>query len=101
MRSAMLAAGALGLAAAAFPAVAQDAAAGRKVAAQTCQGCHGVDGVAVVPDTPGLAAQDAGYLLRQLQAFKSGDRHNELMQTVVQGLSDQQLQDAAAYYAGI
>ncbi len=80
---------------------AQDAASGRKVAAQTCQACHGMDGIAKVPGAANLAGQDDGYLLRQLHAFKSGERKNEMMAIVAQAMSDQQMADVSAYYKAI
>lgn len=80
---------------------AQDVAAGRKVAAQTCQACHGMDGIAKLPEAANLAGQDDAYLLRQLQAFKSGDRKNESMQVVAEAMDDKQMADVAAYYKAI
>lgn len=97
---ALLAAGAT-LLLAAGPAWAQDVAAGRRVAVQVCQSCHGVDGIAKLPEAPHLAAQDATYLARQLNAYKSGDRQNELMTVVAQELTEQQIADVAAYYGAI
>ncbi|MBS1134583.1 MAG: cytochrome c class [Burkholderiaceae bacterium] len=44
-------------------ALAQDVAAGRKKAI-ACQTCHGMDGIAKLPDAPHLAAQPAAYLER-------------------------------------
>ncbi|MCW9056061.1 MAG: c-type cytochrome, partial [Gammaproteobacteria bacterium] len=41
-----------------------------------CFACHGVDGVSVNPAFPSLAGQNKAYIIRQLQAFKSGDRKN-------------------------
>ncbi len=80
---------------------AQDVAAGRKIAAQTCQACHGMDGIAKLPEAANLAGQDAGYVLRQLQAFKTGERKNEAMQTVAQAMDERQMDDVAAYYKAI
>lgn len=79
---------------------AQDLAAGRRVA-QTCQGCHGMDGLSKMPGAPNLAAQDAGYLAGQLEAYKSGARQNEVMTVVAEGLTAEQIEAAAAYYAAI
>jgi cytochrome c553 len=80
---------------------AQDTASGRKIAAQTCQACHGMDGIAKLPEAANLAGQDDGYVLRQLQAFKSGERKSETMATVAQAMNDQQMADVAAYYKAI
>ena len=81
-------------------AVAQDVAAGRRVA-QTCQGCHGLDGMSKMPGAPHLAAQDAEYIGNQLAAYKSGARQNEVMTVVAEGLTPEQMEAVAAYYAAI
>ena len=96
----VLAAGAT-LLLAAGSAQAQNVAAGRQVAVQVCQSCHGTDGIAKLPEAPHLAAQDATYLARQLKAYKSGERQNELMTVVAQDLTEQQIADVAAYYSAI
>jgi cytochrome c553 len=95
------------LAAAAFSALltpgtaaAQDAAAGRRKAV-ACQTCHGLDGIAKLPDAPHLAGQPAGYLVRELNAYRSGTRRNEVMSVVAKSLSDDDIRDLAAWYASI
>lgn len=67
----------------------------------TCAACHGADGNAVAsPDWPSLAGQHASYIVRQLQAFKDGQRPNELgMQGLAAALSDEDMRDIAAYFA--
>ncbi len=67
--------------------------------AQVCAGCHGVDGNATIPNYPSLAGQHAGYLVNQLKNFKSERRVNAIMKGQVANLSDQDMQDIAAYYA--
>ena len=65
----------------------------------TCSACHGADGNSVNPEWPSLASQHAGYSVRQLQAYKNGQRQNVLMVGQVIALSDQDMQDLAAFYA--
>jgi cytochrome c553 len=77
-----------------------DIAAGRKKAV-ACQTCHGLDGLSKLPDAPNIAGDPEEYLVRQLQAFKKGERKNEMMSIVVQPLSDKDVEDLAAYYAAI
>jgi cytochrome c553 len=77
-----------------------DAEAGRKVV-RICGACHGVDGIAKNPEAANLAGQDAGYLSRQLLAFRGGQRKNEVMSVIAHGLSDQQIADVSAYYGAI
>lgn len=80
-------------------AVAQgDAAAGQAKAA-LCGSCHGVDGNSPLAMNPKLAGQGEGYLYKQLVEFKSGARQNATMAAMVISLSDQDMQDLAAFYA--
>jgi cytochrome c553 len=94
--AALVAAAALG----ATSAAAQDVAAGRRKAI-ACQTCHGLDGLAKLPDAPHLAAQPAPYLERALRAYRSGERRNEVMSVAVRTLSDEDIRDLAAYYGAI
>jgi cytochrome c553 len=80
--------------------LAQDVAAGRKKAI-ACQACHGMDGIAKLPDAPNLAAQPAAYLERELRAYRSGARRNEVMSVAAKPLSDDDVRDLSAYYAAI
>lgn len=75
-----------------------DASAG-KAKANTCAGCHGADGNSANPEWPKLAGQHPGYLVKQLQEFKAGDRENATMAPMAAPLSEQDMQDLAAYYA--
>lgn len=82
------------------PACAQDAAAGRRKAA-ACQACHGLDGIAKLPDAPHIAAQPAAYLERELRNYRAGTRRNEVMSVAARPLSDADIRDLAAYYSAI
>jgi cytochrome c553 len=77
-----------------------DRTAGRKKATQ-CQACHGLDGLSKIPEGPNLAGQDENYLVKALRDYKTGARKNDMMSIVAPGLSDQDMADLAAYYAGI
>ena len=70
-----------------------------KMKSATCAACHGVDGNSVTPDWPSLAGQHASYLVRQLKAFKSGERVNVTMKPFADMLSDQDMADVAAYFS--
>ncbi|MBN9677316.1 c-type cytochrome [Salipiger bermudensis] len=80
------------------PAVADDPAAGRKVA-NMCRTCHGLDGLAQIPIAPHIGGEPEEYLEAQLMAFKTGAREHEMMSVVAAGLSAQQISDVAAWYA--
>jgi cytochrome c553 len=75
-----------------------DAAAGKAKSA-ACAACHGADGNSAAPNFPKLAGQHEGYLLKQLEDFKSGARKNAIMSGQVAALSDQDMQDLAAYFS--
>ena len=89
---------ALGCTAAAAPALAGDAAAG-KTKAVVCSACHGVDGNSVNPLWPKLAGQHAAYMTKQMKAFRSGERKDPVMAPMAMPLSDADIEDISAFYA--
>jgi len=101
MKHSVAAAVLVAAACAASASYAADPAAGKKVASGMCSVCHGVDGIAKNPDAPHLAAENVEYLMRQLKAFKSGERKHEQMSIIAQGLSDEQMANVAAWYSSI
>jgi cytochrome c553 len=64
-----------------------------------CIACHGANGNSSNPEWPNLAGQNETYTKRQLQAFKSGARKNPLMTPIAMGLSEDDMDDLAAYFA--
>ena len=66
----------------------------------TCVACHGDDGNSLAGSFPNIAGQNEKYLLKQLRDMKSGARAQNLMVGIVDLLSDQDMQDLAAFYAG-
>jgi len=75
-----------------------DAAAGQAKSA-LCGSCHGVDGNSPLAMNPKLAGQSARYMVKQLQDFKSGARAGAIMASMVLSLSDQDMEDIAAWYS--
>lgn len=75
-----------------------DADAGQGKSA-VCAACHGADGNSAAPNFPKLAGQNAKYLYKQLQNFKSGARQNALMMPMATALNEQDMADISAYYA--
>ena len=79
-----------------------DAAAGQ-VKAIPCMGCHGIPGYNNVYPTykvPKVGGQHADYIVAALRAYKLGQRGHKTMQAQAASLSDQDMQDIAAYFAG-
>lgn len=75
-----------------------DAKAGQAKAA-TCGACHGADGNSASSAYPKLAGQQASYIVRQLELFKSGKRPSPVMIGFVTNLSEQDMRDIGAYFA--
>lgn len=90
-----------GLPIAAFSASAHakgDPEAGREKA-KACEACHGTDGKSVEPSYPNLAGQYESYLIKALSDYRSGARNNAIMQSFAANLSNQDIEDLAAWYA--
>jgi cytochrome c553 len=80
-----------------------DAEAG-KAKSTSCSICHGADGRSQIPMYPKLAGQHQMYLANALKAYKSGDRRSALASMMVPNvamLSEQDIEDLAAYYASL
>jgi cytochrome c553 len=70
----------------------------------TCLGCHGIDGYRnAYPSyrVPKLGGQKASYLINALTGYRDGRRAHPTMQAQATSLSDQEIQDVAAYLSGI
>jgi cytochrome c553 len=92
----------LGISAAA-PALADGDAAAGKQKTTMCQGCHGIPGYKTafpsVYNVPKLGGQHAGYIVKALQGYKSGERSHPTMRAIAAGLTDKDMADLGAYYA--
>ncbi len=79
---------------------AADAEAG-KAKSGTCAACHGANGVSPNPLWPNLAGQKDKYLAKQIKAFKEGTRTDPTMAPMVAVLSDEDIENLAAYYSSL
>jgi cytochrome c553 len=77
-----------------------DLARGQEVATQVCAACHTADGSRGLPANPILQGQIPEYLVKQLNEFKSGKRDNAIMKGMASTLSDADIKNVAAFYAG-
>ena len=84
----------------AFPVQAADAKAGQ-IKAGLCVTCHGAYGLSTMPNAPHLAGQPAIYIEEQLKHYRSGKRANEVMAVMAKPLTDQEIDNLAAWYASI
>jgi len=70
--------------------------------AETCMGCHAVEGYFNVYPTyhvPKLAGQSAAYIESALKAYKAGSRKHDTMHANAADLSEQDMADIAAFMA--
>jgi cytochrome c553 len=106
-----LAAAAAGVLLAASPALAQDKPAAAPSAPKSvetkvamCIGCHGIHGYqASFPEiykVPMISGQGAKYIVSALNAYKTGDRKHPTMRGIAESMSEQDMNDVAAFYAG-
>jgi cytochrome c553 len=66
---------------------------------QVCAACHGMDGNSQVADNPKLGGQYPDYLAKALRDYQSGLRKNPVMAGFVDKLSNQDIENLAAYYS--
>lgn len=67
-----------------------------------CESCH-ARGVGGPPEAPVIAGQNAAYLERQLQAYKTGARKNDVyrrMRDIAVQLTDDEIRQLSAAYQG-
>lgn len=76
-----------------------NAQAGQAKASAVCLACHNLDGNSVNPEWPSIAGQHEQYIIKQVKAFRAGERTNVLMSPIAMTLTDQEIEDVAAYYA--
>ncbi len=72
-----------------------------KTKAMACAACHGAAGISSNEAWPNLAGQKAGYLVKQLKAFRDGTRSDPVMSSMAKTLSDPDIDDLAAYYSSL
>jgi len=66
-----------------------------------CLACHGAEGISDYDAWPNLAGQNTVYLAKQMRAFRTGRRHDPWMSPMAGPLSDQDIDDIAAYFGSI
>ncbi|MDJ0832599.1 MAG: c-type cytochrome [Gammaproteobacteria bacterium] len=70
-----------------------------KAKSALCMACHGADGNSTNVIWPRLAGQHASYLAKQLRDYKSGKRVNATMQGMVAALTEEDMDNLAAFYS--
>jgi cytochrome c553 len=79
------------------PSGAQVARGGEKAA--VCGACHGENGASPAPNWPSLAGQHEDYLVEVMGQYKNGQRSDPVMVGQVVNLSDEDIEDIAAFYS--
>lgn len=69
-----------------------------------CTSCHGPKGEGVPPVFPQIGGQHAGYIEKQINDWKGGNRANDpakMMTEIAPKLSDEQIAAVAAYFSNV
>src|SRR5882724_1659650 len=66
-----------------------------------CTSCHGEGGVSQTANTPSLAGQPDLFLQWQLVFFRSGSRKNDVMESIAEQLSNEDIRNLGAYFASL
>ena len=83
----------------AAPAYAEDVAAGKALAEESCADCHGDDGAGDA-DYPGIAGMSVDKFTKAMQEYQNGTRTKSAKMTKeAKKLSAAQIADLAAYYS--
>jgi cytochrome c553 len=85
-----------------LPAAAAGDAEAAKAKVSMCIGCHGIPmyrtAFPEVYHVPKIAGQTPEYIVKALQAYKSGERGHPSMTGIARGLTEVDMADLAAYY---
>jgi len=85
--------------AAAAPTFLDPVLAGKTAAAAACAGCHGEAGVTTTPGFPSLVALTPQYLTTAMKAYRSGQRQNDTMKSMLAAIGDADIDHIALFYA--
>jgi cytochrome c553 len=77
-----------------------DVAKGRAKVQEACAACHGETGASPSAEFPHLAGQSGPAIYKQLWDYRTGSRVHALMTDLAKALSESNIADVAAYYAG-
>jgi cytochrome c553 len=75
--------------------------AGQARAAAVCSQCHGIKTPSADAPFPPLAGRDVAYLKTALEQYRDKTRKNDIMNAIAGSLTDNDISNVAAYYAGL
>jgi len=67
--------------------------------AQTCNNCHGTDGISVGLSMPSIAGLPETYLKTVMMEWKSGERASASMTRLIKGFNDNEIAALAAHFS--
>ena len=79
---------------------APEPAKGAALSTAVCAACHTNDGSRGSAANPIIQGQHPDYLVKQLAEFKAGKRDNPIMRSMAAPLSEADMKNVAAFYAG-
>jgi cytochrome c553 len=72
----------------------------QRALAATCANCHGTEGRTTPGSAiPSLAGMPREYMVAQMKAFRDGARPATVMHQLTKGLTEEQIQSVATYFA--
>ncbi|MDR9498444.1 MAG: c-type cytochrome [Hydrogenovibrio sp.] len=69
--------------------------------ADSCVGCHGVDGISSGPAIPSIAGMSEYYFKESMHAYRDGDRPSTIMQRIAKGYTDEDIEAMAKYFSDL
>jgi cytochrome c553 len=75
--------------------------AGQARAAAVCSQCHGIRNPSADAPFPPLAGRDLAYLKSALEQYRDKTRKSDIMNAIAGSLTDNDISNVAAYYAGL
>jgi cytochrome c553 len=68
---------------------------------QFCASCRGRDGLPSDQSVPIIRGQQGAYLRKQLNDYRNGDRDNQIMSSIAESLSDNEISQIADHFGGV
>jgi len=67
--------------------------------ADTCNACHGKDGISTGPASPSIAQMEKTAFIEAMQAFRSGETYGTIMGRIAKGYTDEEIERMASHFA--
>lgn len=71
------------------------------VLANTCVGCHGIDGISAGPAIPSIAGLSKDYFVEAMNQYASGERPSTIMGRLAKGYNADDIDAMADYFANL